>query len=650
MCMNERARNYYNMGYSVIPLKAESKHPAIYWEAYQERRATEEEFAGFEFGNIGIVTGKVSGIVVLDIDGMDWVGSLQAAGLSDYLRGQLVSVVSGSGGLHIYLPWSEELEGIGNVYLYQGKDANVQLKTHGGYIVAPGSIHPETGDVYELQTLSELPSPQDLPAPPPELYAAIQKRLRASRSEWSQAPEAINEGSRNRTLFSHARKLFQHGYSELEVASTLFAMNESRCKPQMEDDEVERIVESAATYERGTLKVEEPSSTERGTSALDLLTRDFKPLDYAVSGIIPEGLSLLVGSAKVGKSWIALQLCISVATGKPALGKLEVQQGKALYLALEDNERRLQRRLKDLIGESRDAGLANLIYKTNWPSIPDGGAGELDTWLSDNPDTKLVVIDTLKMIRGKAKGGNVNAYDVDYESVKPLLQIAGKYGVALVLVHHTRQMKDNDDWFNEVSGSTGLTAGVDNLIYLRRERGADDATLLYDGRDVEIPGELALQWSLFDVGWTVTSDAPNFHKLTPERKELWNAVKQLGTATPKEVAGAVGKSEDNIKKTLGRMLKEDQLVSVGYGKYSVESSHSSPSGYSSHSSHSGHSSHSTDSESDTTDGRVTPTLETSHSSNTDTYAENSTRVTRVTGRDRADIPYDEFDGDEHSIN
>jgi RecA-family ATPase len=506
MNMNQYARNYYSKGYSVIPLKPNSKAPAIYWEEYQERQATEEEFEGFDFGNIGIITGKVSGIVVLDIDGMDWVGSLQAAGLSDYLRGSLVSVVSGSGGLHIYLPWSEELDGIGNVYLYRGKDANVQLKTDGGYVVAPGSIHPDTGNAYELQTLAELPAPREtLPAPPPELYAAIQKRLRGAQSEWTEAPETINEGSRNRTLFSHARKLFQHGYSERETFALLALANSDRCKPQMEDDEVERIVESAATYERGSFKLEKPSSTEEeelGTLLTDVETEE---VTWLWDGRIPYGkLTILDGDPGLGKSVMTLDLAARVTTGRAMpsgglgdddilgglgdvgnvgglgnLGNLDNVDnlpGGVVILSAEDG-------LADTIKPRLETAGADCSKILELSTLSDGDGGERLLSIPGDIDklergisrvgAKLVIIDPLVafMQADSNKDNEVR------KALSPLKNMAERTGVAVVMVRHLNK-SESDKAIYRGGGSIGIVGAARCGLAVAKDRDNEDLRVL----------------------------------------------------------------------------------------------------------------------------------------------------------------------------
>src|SRR5215208_6180202 len=132
-------------------------------------------------------------------------------------------------------------------------------------------------------------------------------------------------------------------------------------------------------------------------SAAELMDKELPPVRWAVSGVLPEGVTILAGKPKMGKSWLALGLCVSVAAGGYALGKIPAECGGALYLGLEDQERRLQRRLKKVLaGENAPDGLE---VAWSWPRLDQGGVDALRKYLEERPDTRLLVVDTLKKIR-----------------------------------------------------------------------------------------------------------------------------------------------------------------------------------------------------------------------------------------------------------
>jgi RecA-family ATPase len=206
-------------------------------------------------------------------------------------------------------------------------------------------------------------------------------------------------------------------------------------------------------------------------TAAELLAMELPPVRWVVPDILPEGVTFLAGKPKMGKSWMVLGMAVAIATGSVALGTKVVEQGEVLYLALEDNQRRLRERLSKLLpGGVAPQGLHMAI---EWPRADEGGVEKLDTCLDDRPDTRLVVIDTLARFKPRANGRRTQ-YDEDRDAVDPLAPIAAKHNVAIVLVHHLRET-ESDDPLDMIHGSAGLTGGVDGALVLKRRRGDADA-------------------------------------------------------------------------------------------------------------------------------------------------------------------------------
>jgi AAA domain-containing protein len=160
-------------------------------------------------------------------------------------------------------------------------------------------------------------------------------------------------------------------------------------------------------------------------TAAELMARELPPVRWVVPGILPEGVTLLAGKPKLGKSWLALGLGVAVASGGIALGTRPVESGDVLYLALEDNPRRLQGRLgKMLAGNNAPDGLH---ITTDWPRMDEGGADLLDDWLGARPDGRLVMVDILKRVRPRASA-NRSVYDTDYEALQGLQSLAAEHG------------------------------------------------------------------------------------------------------------------------------------------------------------------------------------------------------------------------------
>src|SRR4029077_4063327 len=169
--------------------------------------------------------------------------------------------------------------------------------------------------------------------------------------------------------------------------------------------------DAAWSAERGKPNGPGSSATFTLTSAADLLAREFPEPKWAIPQIIAEGLTILAGKPKTGKSWAALDFAVAVAGGYSALGNVECQQGDVLLLALEDNDRRLNQRLKAVLqGQPAPAALQ---IATQWRRADTGGLDDLLGWLREHHKTaRLVVIDTLQMIRGeRSKTAGVYADD-----------------------------------------------------------------------------------------------------------------------------------------------------------------------------------------------------------------------------------------------
>lgn len=300
-------------------------------------------------------------------------------------------------------------------------------------------------------------------------------------------------------------------------------------------------------------------------TALELSNKEFPPINWIVPGLVPAGTMLLAGKPKMCKSWLALQLCIAVATGGKALQEIEVEQGEALYLALEDNERRLQDRIaKLMVGREAPDGL----HMTTFSNRVDSGLLEdLEEFLEAHEDIRLVVIDTMVKVRPQSSNRQT-LYEQDYEAVSALTDLAGQYNVAILLVHHLKK-GDADDIMDLVSGSTGLTGGVDGTLVLNRTRSAADAVLTASHRDVKDDPELALAWDKERAVWKLIGDAEEY-RLSKERREILEVLSNADEAMrPQDIAEALDKLTPNISKLLQKMREDGYVDNEGYGKYVI---------------------------------------------------------------------------------
>ena len=224
----------------------------------------------------------------------------------------------------------------------------------------------------------------------------------------------------------------------------------------------------------------------------------YEPVSFVVDDLLPQGLHLLAGAPKIGKSWLALWLCLCAAQGKP-LWTFATRPCEVLYLCLEDSFQRIQSRLFDLTEDAPPT----LHFAVMSQQLHNGLVEQIEQFLKEHPQTRLIVIDTLQRIR--TADNDANPYASDYRDLSALKRIADAHGIAILLIHHLRKMND-DDPMNMISGTTGLSGATDSNFVLRKsKRRENTATLYCTGRDIPYR-ELALEFDGEDHVWKLLSD------------------------------------------------------------------------------------------------------------------------------------------------
>lgn len=316
--------------------------------------------------------------------------------------------------------------------------------------------------------------------------------------------------------------------------------------------EVYALESSAAVY----------GSSRTQWTARDLLATSFPEPRWAVPHLVSEGLNMLAGSPKIGKSWASLGLGVAIASGGRAFGCIEVDPGPVLYLALEDQPRRLQRRLRAMLRD-QPAPSAFHIW-TECDRLPEGG-GAIEAWLDAQPTARLVVIDIWARVRPPVERDQ-SSYEGDYLASRHLKRLADERGVAVLLVHHTRKA-GSDDWLDMVSGTNGLAGACDGVLMLKRSRGKATAELMVTGRDVE-ENTLAMEFDSECCAWKLLDGPAESYSMQPTRRAIYGLLRQHGPLTPKELAGLIRDvAPDTVRQNLSRMVKDEQLDTDGEGHY-----------------------------------------------------------------------------------
>lgn len=236
----------------------------------------------------------------------------------------------------------------------------------------------------------------------------------------------------------------------------------------------------------------------------ELYDNVYRPSLTLIEDFLYSGVYLFVGPPKIGKSFFMAQLAYHVATGTK-LWNYPVQQSDVLYLSLEDDMPRLQKRFSRMFGVDTTA---NLYLCTNSNSLSDGLELQLSTFLQMHPDTKLVIIDTLQKVRELS--GNNYSYSQDYAIISKLKTIAAEHNICIIVVHHTRKL-EAEDKFDMISGTNGLLGAADGAMVLHKNKRTDlHASLSIVGREQQ-DQTLALEFLPQTCTW----------KFVQAQKDLW---------------------------------------------------------------------------------------------------------------------------------
>ena len=229
-------------------------------------------------------------------------------------------------------------------------------------------------------------------------------------------------------------------------------------------------------FQREMIRMMDPSYLKT-VSMSELYDTVFQSKPPLVEGLLYPGTYIFAGAPKLGKSFLMAQLAYHISTGTP-LWNYPVRKGSVLYLALEDDYRRLQERLYRMFGTQISD---NLHFSVSANQIGKGLDEQLQGFINAHPDTNLIIIDTLQKVR--EMGGDNYSYASDYEIIARIKRFTDQYGVCVLLVHHTRK-QNADDKFEMISGTTGLLGSADGGFILQKEkRTSNKATLEVSGRD-----------------------------------------------------------------------------------------------------------------------------------------------------------------------
>lgn len=292
----------------------------------------------------------------------------------------------------------------------------------------------------------------------------------------------------------------------------------------------------------------------------ELLGLDLPPARWAIPGLLSEGLTILAGKPKLGKSWMALNLALTIAAGGMALGSIRVQAGDVLYLALEDRLRRIKDRAAKVLRGLQLPAPPRLSVAVEWKRQDKGGVEDLYNWLEKATDPRLIVIDVWAKFRtpSKSKG---SAYEQDYEQLTEVKSIGDRFGASVLALHHTRKSAA-EDVFDEISGTLGIAGAADGSLVLARSRGKNEGTLAMTGRDIE-EQTLAVEFEPETFTWKSHGNAEQRYTGDLQKRIVEYLRREGAPRFVKDIASHLEKYEksevESVRKVVSR-LAEDKII------------------------------------------------------------------------------------------
>ncbi len=289
-----------------------------------------------------------------------------------------------------------------------------------------------------------------------------------------------------------------------------------------------------------------------------IMATEYKKIKWAVEGIIPEGLTVLAGRPKFGKSWLMLGLGYAIATGQLAWSYGKTTGGNVYYLALEDSERRIKDRVLSMEGYF-DTYPENFHIFTEFPRIGNGFVEEIDRLVTNDKNPGLIIVDTLQKIRPLSGKNSKNLYQSEYEDYEMLQRLAIQRGVPIVTVHHTRKAGNKKEVANpmdEISGSSGIQGVADTLIVCTRD--GNKGVMHVTGREVD-EQSYPMEFIKFNMTWKLS--APEEQQIDVGPMVLSDWFKTHDSITARKAAEIFKISQRTAKRNLNK-LEEDKKLRI----------------------------------------------------------------------------------------
>jgi RecA-family ATPase len=308
-------------------------------------------------------------------------------------------------------------------------------------------------------------------------------------------------------------------------------------------------------------EIEAAQDRKRIVNGYEIYRSEYPAPTFLFQRLLPNGLTILAGRPKSGKSWLTLQMAVCAALSTPFLDRFEIESAaRVLYFGLEEGQQRTNLRLRKLLPEN-DVRLQNIGFLYQLRPLAQGGADELNEHLTRCP-CELVVIDTFLAIANATSKRDVMRGE--YAEVNVLRKLAEQHKNAFVLVHHTRKM-GADTGLDMVAGTTGITAACDAVMTLRKQP-TGDSILEMTGREIE-ESTLALRLDTGDpFGWKLIGEGAEV-AMSEQRLEIFELLKEDAPLKPAEVARRLKKNEVTVRRLIQKMAANGDIMKGRDGKY-----------------------------------------------------------------------------------
>ncbi len=551
------ALQYADLGWSVIPI-GKDKKALIKWEVYQRTRATKKEieawFTRYPDANVGIVTGAISGIVVIDIDTPEKI---------DYPLPLTVASQTASGGRHIFCkhPGREVKNRVRIV-------PNVDIRADGGYVVVPPSLL-SSGNQYVWNIP---PGEMELAELPHWAFGEEEKD-----ADWKATiAKPVMEGSRNEVSAQMAGKML--GYLPEDTWELVWLgmqrWNQNN-KPPLPDAELKNVFNSIANRELKQRAEKSEPKTSRGIDAVplsQLLVTEYKNTKWLVERLIPhEAVTIISGAPRSYKTFITLDIALKIAGGEKLFDEFQTRQSPVLIIDEENHPRILKDRAKLLLQNNE---LPIFIASKKDFLLTKESVGKVIEF-AKSKNIELVIFDSLICIHDSDE----NVASEMREVMKHFKEVTN-HGIAVIVIHHHRKKgADRSNASQDMRGSSDILAQVD--CHLAVDRRGNDASVtiqqnkLREGQEME-PFVVRLhsdgEKGYFKYGGQSKGRTNKKEELktsiqlaledtgTPLIKsEIWKLVEKTGIKT----------GHSTFKTAIEEMIKDSQLFTKKGGKNSV---------------------------------------------------------------------------------